>query len=344
MKILNLALIGFGNAGKAFAQQLSENHQRVMDKYSTDVRVVAISTNSRGSLVNPSGLDLMRQLEYLNSHGTFDRSDPDYSKLNSLEIIRESNYDVMIELTPLAIFSGQPAIDHITEALSRKRHVITANKGPVAWKYAQLSKLAKDNQVFFYCETTVMDGTPIFNMAEETLQLCQIEAIDGILNSTTNFILEELALGKDYDTIIQDGRNRGFIEEDSAMDIEGYDAAAKVTALINVLMDGNLTPDQIDRKGIEDITPDHIAQAAEEGKVIKLICSGSRTGDKVTGRVRPEAVAKDSIYAAVHGTSSLISIKTDLMGTVTILEEDPEIQQTAYGIFSDLLRILRNQK
>ena len=186
-----------------------------------------------------------------------------------------------------------------------------------------------------------MDGTPVFNLAEKTLQLAEVTEVKGILNSTTNFILEELAAGSDYDDIMERGRQMGFVEADPSMDIEGYDAAAKITALLNVLMDADITPDMVDRKGIEDITIEDIKAAENRGNVIKLLCKGARDHDgKIIASVRPEEVPKSDMLASIDSTTSIVSITTDLMKTVSIVEHQPEIEQTAYGVFGDLLRVL----
>ena len=156
-------------------------------------------------------------------------------------------------------------------------------------------------------------------------------------------LLEELALGADYDDIMERGRSLGFIEADPSMDIEGYDAAAKITALLNVLMDARITPDQVKRKGIEDITVNDIKDAASRGKVIKLLCRGVRKDDgRVEATVGPAEVSKDDILAGINSTTSIVSITTDLMKKVSIIEHEPEIEQTAYGVFGDLLRVLDN--
>ena len=126
------------------------------------------------------------------------------------------------------------------------------------------------------------------------------------------------------------------------MDIEGWDAAAKLTALVNVLMEGNITPPFIKRKGIEDITYEDIVNAQKKNKVIKLICHAFMEDGIVVGEVKPMEVEKNSIYANISGTSSVLSIKTDLMGEITIIEQEPEIEQTGYGLFSDLTRIIRS--
>ena len=339
-KTKKLALLGFGNAGQAFAKLLMEKHDEIIEKYGFDVMVTAIATNSKGNLVCADGIDLAKALSDLEESGKFQDENCLVDK-NTLEIVSEADYDVLVEMTPLNIFTGQPAISHIETAFSRRKDVITANKGPVAWKFSQLSKIARDNNLKFYYETTVMDGTPVFNLVDKTLMMAKVTEVSGILNSTTNFILEELAKGAEYDDIMSRGRSMGFIEADPAMDIEGYDAAAKITSLLNVLMEADITPDMVDRKGIEDITVEDIKAADKRGNVIKLLCKGVRDEKgNVKASVKPEEVPKNHMLASIDSTTSVVSITTDLMKTVSIIEHEPEIEQTAYGVFGDLLRVL----
>ncbi len=335
-----LVLLGFGNAGKAFTRLLLEKLDIIREEYASDVVVTAVSTRSRGSLVSGEGLDIADVLRKSEQTGRLS-DDKNLSELSALEIAKQADYDVLIEMTPLDIFTGQPAISHIEAAFERGKDVITANKGPVAWKFADLKEKAAQKGCRFFYETTVMDGTPVFNLAEKTLKLARVTEVSGILNSTTNFILEEMAKGAEYDDIMARGRSRGFIEADPAMDIEGYDAAAKITALLNVLMDAHMTPDMVERKGIEDITIEDIRKAEERGNVIKLLCSGQRDEDgRVRARVGPEEIPRGHLLASIDSTTSAVSITTDLMKKITIVEHEPEIEQTAYGIFGDLLRIL----
>jgi homoserine dehydrogenase len=334
-KEIRIAMLGFGNAGKSFFRLLESKKDELRRLYGTEVKVVAITTGSHGSWENPDGIEFSQ----IGDSPQF--ASPQFVK--SMDVVLEAEYDVLIELTPLAIFSGQPAIDHIRGALSRGKHVITANKGPIAWAYESLRKLAEEQGVFFLHETTVMDGTPVYNLVQDTLPLCQVTEVKGILNSTTNYVLEELAKGKPYEEVIREGQKRGFVEADPAMDIEGWDAAAKTAALLNVLMRANITPDQIERKGIGEITYETIKEAEGRGKVLKLLCRGTIENGKVVGRVWPEEIDQTDLLASIKGTSSILSITTDLMGTLSIIEQDPEIEQTAYGIFSDLIRIIRSQ-
>lgn len=344
MKDLKLALLGFGSAGRAFAKMLLEKQDEIRDAYGRKVVVTAISTASRGTVVNSEGIDLEKALKDIETEGAFGENTPGLCRMSSLEVIEKADCHVVIEMTPLNIFSGQPAIDHIRKAFSLGHHVITANKGPIAWAFDELKKEAKEKNLCFFYETTVMDGTPVFNLVEHTLKFCRVTEVSGILNSTTNYILEEMAKGKPYEEILQTGKQLGFIEADPAMDIEGYDAAAKVTALLNVLMKAGITPDQVDRKGIEDITVQDIKVAADRGKVIKLVCRGQLTDSGVTASVKPVEVDREDMLATIDSTTSVVSITTDLMGKLSVIEHAPEIQQTAYGIFGDMIRVLDAEK
>lgn len=343
MQTKKLALLGFGNAGKAFAKLLMEKHEQIEEEYGYNVVVTAIATGTRGNLAvlaSADGIDLAAAIEDIETLGKFSARLP-LTDLTTMQIAAQADYDVLVEMTPLNIFTGEPAITHIETAFARGRDVITANKGPIAWKFAKLRDMAAQNGCRFFYETTVMDGTPVFNFVEKTLQMAEVTEVSGILNSTTNYILEEMAAGKEYDEIIRKGQEIGFIEADPAMDIEGYDAAAKITALLNVLMDAEITPDKVECKGIEGITLADIEVARSKGCVIKLICKGSRGADgTIKASVMPQEIPLTDMLASVNSTTSVVSVTTDLMKKISIVEHEPEIEQTAYGIFGDLLRVL----
>ena len=342
MKTIRLALLGFGNAGQAFARLLMEKQEELTSTLDTRVLVSAIATHRKGTLLaeGPEGLNLAELLHELEETRRFSR---DEGK-TALQVAEEADYDILVELTPLDIFSGEPAISHIKAGLNRGKHVITANKGPVAWAYRELKDLAARKGVDFLCETTVMDGTPVFNLVRETLPFCRVTEISGILNTTTNFILEEMEEGRSFEEALEEGRRRGFVEADPSADLEGWDAAAKVTALMNVLMDAGITPLQIDRKGIGGITAEMLKEAAARGKSIKLLCRGWMEDGIPYGKVGPEEVDRKSLMAVIDGTSSVVSIQTDLMGKLSVLEHNPEIEQTAFGIFTDLIAIAKRQE
>jgi len=340
MKQFNVAMLGFGIAGKAFARILMANHEEIMRKTGYDVRVTAIATGSRGTLVDPAGIDLAEATRQLEEDSHFDTSAPAYCTWSAFDVVEKAEYDVMLELTPLNIKTGQPAIDHIKGAMNRGKHVVSANKGPIAWAFSELRDLAKERGVIFCYETTVMAGVPIFNMSDYCLEYAKVSEVKGILNATTNYILEQMELGVPKDEIYENGRKGGFMEADPSLDVEGHDAAAKLTSLLNVLMDANITPDQIDRTGIENVTQEEVMAAVARGNKLKLICRGSIVDGKVIGTVRPEEIPESDAFAGPD-VVAVASITTDLMGRISMVQYGIETTQTGYGVFIDVIRVLR---
>jgi homoserine dehydrogenase len=340
--ILRIVMIGFGNVGQEFARLLLSKRDWLLRKKGLDAEVLAISTRTKGSLLSKKALDLNKCLRLIRDEGSLKSYGPEATELSAVEILNKCDADVLIELSPLNIETGQPAIDHIELAMECGMDVITANKGPVAIAYSELMRTARSRGVHFRFEGTVMDGTPIFSLVERTLPGCEVLGISGILNSTSNFVLTEMASGKTMEDAIKVAQKRGFAEADPSLDIDGWDAAAKITALANVLMDADARPGDVDRQGIGGITTVDIEKAARVRKKIRLIANASREGEKVKLTVRPEVISAENQFWSVDGTSSALTIRTDLMGDLTVVESNPQVTQTAYAVFSDLLLILES--
>lgn len=339
-KNINICLVGFGNAAQEFCRMLISKKQELKINTGYDITITAIATRSKGSIINDNGINLEKALSDVAQNGKFDVNTT--GTMNTLDVVKLCKANVLIELSTLSIYDGQPAITHIETAFEKGMHVITGNKGPIAWKYQQLRDNSKEKGLQFLYETTVMDGTPIFNLFKYTLPGCNVVSFRGILNSTTNFVLEEMEQGKNFEDAIKEAKRRGFAEEDPSMDIDGWDASAKTAALLNVLMDTNVNPTQIDRQGISHITLEDIAKANEKQCKIKLLCEGYIEDNKPKGKVHPVYIKNDDILSNIDATTSILGITTDLMGEVQIIEKNPEIQQTAYGIYSDLLTLIKN--
>lgn len=340
MKQFNVAMLGFGIAGKAFARILMANHEEIIKRTGYDVKITAIVTGSRGTLIDNKGIDLKEATRQLEEDKHFDPNSPAYSTWSAFDVVEKADYDVLLELTPLNIQTGQPAINHIKGAMNRGKHAVSANKGPIAWAFKELRDLAKEKGVCFYYETTVMAGVPIFNMADYCLEYAKVSEVKGILNATTNYILEQMELGVPKAEIYENGRKGGFMEADPSLDVEGHDAAAKLTSLLNVLMDADITPDQIDRTGIENVTQEEVMAAVARGNKLKLICRGSIIDGKVVGTVRPEEIAEADAFAGSDVVAA-VSVTTDLMGRITMVQYGIETTQTGYGVYIDLIRVLR---
>ena len=338
---LNIACIGFGNAGRALARLLTAAAENLRRAFNCRFVIVAIATQSRGSLIDPRGLDPSEILGQLASLGRFSHQHPAFSRLEALEIIHTVPADVVVEITPLNIVNARPAIDHIRAALTAGKHVVTLNKGPIARAYAHLQNLAAQAGKRLLFEGTVMDGTPLFSLVRESLPGCRVTAFRGILNSTTNYLLDAMEQGSGFDQALEKARQLGIAEADPSLDVDGWDAAAKTSVLLNVLMNAGVYPQDIDRTGIGGVTPRELADARAAGDCIKLVCEGRHSQGGFIGKVAPMRIPASDALVQARGTTSALTLTTDLMGELTITEHHPGIQQSGYAILADLLTILR---
>jgi homoserine dehydrogenase len=248
---------------------------------------------------------------------------------------------VVIETTPLSVLDGQPAASLLRAALSAGAHVITANKGPIACAWPELRAAARSAGRHLLFEGVVMDGIPVFSLAGDGLPALTITAIRGIVNTTTNYLLAALEEGREATTALADMRARGIAEADPSLDVDGWDAAAKAAALGNVLMDGRLTPAAVARSGVARLTCADARAALEAGCRLKLIMRVERTAQGVTASVAPERVPLDTLFARVNGTMNALTISTDALDDITIVQHGGTLRETAYALVADLVRLWR---
>jgi homoserine dehydrogenase len=257
------------------------------------------------------------------------------------EFLDRAEPEVAIEITTLNPWSGEPAISHIRAAFERNIPVVTANKGPIAYAYSSLNAEARRRQVEFRFESTVMDGTPVFSNVRGNLPGVRIMGFRGMLNSTSKVVLGAMQRGLDMAEGIREAQAMGIAEADPWYDVDGWDLAAKAAALANVLMDARTNPLQVERRGLRDIDPEEPARLFASGKVMQMVCTGERRGDSVSLRVEPEVMPATDLMANITGTSNLLLLETDLMGTIGTISINPGVQQTDYGLFSDLVDVAR---
>jgi homoserine dehydrogenase len=340
MQDLDLVLIGFGNVGRAFTKLLAEKHDLLMSRYEVKARITGILTGHHGGALNHEGIDPARAIKLLEDDENLEALSRIPLPDSADEFIRASRGAVMLENTPVDYASGQPAISHIRTALECGMHAITANKGPVVHAYRQLTQIAVQSDRKFFFESTVMDGAPIFSLWRCGLLGARLNSFRGILNSTTNLILTLMEQGSSFDQAVQTAQEIGIAETDPSGDLEGWDAAVKVAALTTVLMEHPLLPGEIDRQGISHITAEEVMRARDNDQRWKLVCEARRTETGVYASVQPIALDREDPLFNVMGTSSAITFRSDVLGALTILEEDPGPRTTAYGLFADLLNIL----
>src|SRR6185312_16464148 len=232
---VKLALIGYGNVGRALAHLLRQKRRDF------PFTITGIQTLRHGAAVDSAGL------------ADAPKFGPRMESID--EFLDAARADAAVELTTLNPSTGEPAISHIRAAFARGMHVVTANKGPIAHAFADLRDQAARLGLGFRFESAVMDGAPVFNLWDRSFPAVQVLGFTGVLNSTTKVIIETMENGGSFEEGLEAARKMGITEGDGAFDVEGWDSACKAAALANVLMDAGTTPQQVSTRGITRLTP-----------------------------------------------------------------------------------------
>ena len=355
---LRIASVGFGNVGQALASLLAEKAGELEDRYGLTLSFTGAFTRSSGAWIAPDGISpaalaasgwpratrdtMPTREEAVRLVGAL-AGGPRYFVGGALALIRECPADVVLELTALNPLTGQPATDHIRAALTSGKHVVTANKGPIAHAYRELRALAGEHGVLLRFESTVMDGTPIFSMAEASLPATVIHGFRGLLNCTSNYVLSRMARGETVEEGIAAAQRAGVAEADPSYDLDGWDASVKATVLANVLMGANLRPTEVRREGLGAEAMRQAQAALKPGETLKQVVEAARADDDgaVAARVRLLALPPTDFFAHLSGMETALQLHTDTMQDLTIVEGEGGPGQTAFGVLADLVNIAR---
>lgn len=340
-----LSFIGFGNVARSLARLLERKSDVMKQLYDITYSVTGIATGKHGFAVNPDGIDVDKALELFES-GQSISSLSSIPMQDSVSVIQNSQADVMFENSPVNTRTGQPALDHIRLALNLGQHAITANKGPVVHGYRELMELAGSRGKLFRFESTVLGGSPVFSVFREAFPLAELASFKGILNATTNIILSRMENGESYEDAVKYCQSIGVAETDPTNDVDGWDAAIKVAALITVLMATPFTPQEVNPTGIRGITPEMIARAKAAGQRYKLVCAVEKMGDQIQARVAPELLDASSPLYGIMNSSTGVSFRTDVLPDYSIIVSEREGMgggpvETAYGLFADFVNVAR---
>ncbi len=331
MKTVRLSIIGFGAVGQGVARAILSKNETLKEQ-GIDLRVVGIS-DSRGSEINPSGIDLEDALSRKIQKGTVAKG-----KDSALDIIRNVEHEIVVEATPTNIKNGEPGLSNMFAAFNSGKHVVTSNKGPLALRFSELKESVEDNGLFFRYEATVGGAVPIFNLIHEALAGNRVIGIEGILNGTTNYILTRMAEERlSYELVLKEAQELGIAETDPSYDVEGIDSACKLVILANSVFGQAATYRDVEVTGITKITPEALELASKNNYVVKLICEAGNG----TLTVAPRLVPKKHPLA-VGGTLNVASILTDLAGRINISGKGAGSIETASSMLSDILFIARN--
>jgi len=332
---MRIILCGFGVVGQSFAKLLESRSEDLYARYGLKPRIVGVFDRN-GSAIDPSGLDINRLIDVKKKSNSVKEYSEAKNDASGIEMINDLEAEVLIETTQSNYKDAEPGMTHIVNAMKHGMHVISANKGPLALAFPSLMELADYNRVLFRFSGTVGGGTPILDFARNSLRGERIVSFDGILNGTTNYILTNMADGMSFNDALSDAKQKGYVEADESLDIDGLDAAAKLVILANWIMRMKVTMPDIKRIGIREIDSSDIKHATENNCAIKLIASCNKEL-----KVEPKEIAVDDPLC-VSGTLNAISFTSEHSGTQTIIGRGAGGIETASSILRDLIDI-RNE-
>jgi homoserine dehydrogenase len=320
---MKIAIIGMGSVGRGVLEMVAAKD--------LGITVTGVA-DSHSGVIDPAGINPVRVLKAKIKTGLCGDK-----KISAADVVKKADYDALVEVTPTNAETGEPGLGYIRQALKRKKHVVTSNKGPIALAYKELRKLAAANGVALRHEATVGGAIPIFHTLEHGLAGNEILAVFGVLNGTCNYILTRMAdEGLSYEQALLEAREMGYAEADPTYDVQGIDAAIKLVILANTIWGTGVALRDVNRTGIDLLTPDALRLAEDEDCTIRLIAEA--IPKKGLLRVSPRIIEKNHPLV-VDGTLNAITLETDMAKEITLIGKGAGSTETASAIIGDLLFI-----
>lgn len=317
MKVIRVGICGLGTVGGGTLSLLRNNKAEIEAKLGCSIEVTRVATRTLKPEVLEAFADAVTDL---------------YSVVNDPDV------DVVVE----TIGGFDPAFDLLKTALENGKHVVTANKALIAERGNELFSVAEANGVTLAYESAVAGGIPIIKALREGLAANQIDSLAGIINGTGNFILTEMTEKQSlFAGVLKQAQDLGYAEADPAFDIEGTDAAHKLTIMASIAFGIELQFDKTYTEGISHIEPEDIAYAGELGCVIKHLGIARKSEKGVEMRVHPALIAKSRLLANVNGVGNAIVVHGNEVGSTLYSGPGAGAGATASAVVADLIDIAR---
>ncbi|WP_255198566.1 homoserine dehydrogenase [Halorarius litoreus] len=314
---MRLAVMGAGAVGTSVADLAGE--------YGHTVTALA---DSSSAVLDAEGIDVEAALDRKSREGVVGDAAPDAAL--------DADYDVLVEATPTTLDDAEPGFSHVAHALERDKHVVLANKGPVAERYADVRALESASEGEVLMEATVAGAIPALSTIADVGPQ-HVTAVRGVLNGTANFVLSRMAAeGLGYEHVLAEAQDLGVAEADPSFDVQGTDAALKCVIVANILYDEEYTLADAEVAGIEDIPGSALELAAEDGRTVRLIGEVSQGSVRVGPRLVPEHGT-----LAVTGTRNIVQLETEHAGRLNLSGRGAGGPETASAVLADVGRLAR---
>jgi homoserine dehydrogenase len=301
---LNIGLFGFGVVGNGLYEVL--NKSNLLD---AKIKKIVVKNPNKERKIGKENF-------------SFDKTD----------ILLDPEINLVVEL----IDDARAAYLIVSEALKRKKSVVTANKKMLAENLEELVNLAKDNNVSLLYEASVGGSIPIIRNLEEYYNNDSLSGIQGIVNGTTNYILTQTNFGKDYETALQEARELGFAESDPTLDVDGYDSKYKLILLIKHAFGLSLKPESVFNYGIRNVKEQDVRYASEKGFRIKLFSRAEKIGNKLVGFVAPHFISEKNVAYNVNNEFNSVSVEALFSDKQLFLGKGAGAYPTASAVLSDV--------
>jgi len=261
---------------------------------------------------------------------------------------------ILFEASPVDMKTGEPGLSVVRNAISRGAHVVLANKGPMALAFQELHQAAKTKKVNLLYGATVCGGLPVINVAKFDLAVADFTEIRGVFNSTSNYILTEMAAGRTYETALKEAQRRGIAETDPTLDVEGHDSANKLYILFSTLFPHyTLSLKDIETEGITKITKEKLEEANGQGKIYKLVASAVKKTQHDSSdansipwalTVKPELLPKADFLGACDGWQMGVEFHSDVFGSMYHKVDEREPTPTAAAMLRDAISVITSSR
>ncbi len=323
-------ICGFGTIGQSVAKVIKEKQDFFKKRYNEPLTLVG-ALDSKTYISDPNGLDIDEVIKNKSTTGTLGTKT--YGSI--AEALDSVDFDLLIEVTSTDIKTGGVGLENIRYALKNGKDVVTANKGPLALHFKELTQLADENDRYLLFEGTVGGAMPIINLNKYDLAGQKIKSIRGIFNGTCNYILTKMDDGQPFEQALKEAQQQGYAEADPTNDVEGYDSACKVVILANSIFGRNATLKDVEITGITSINSDAVALAQNNGMVIRLVGEVSASKLEVAPRLIPRGHP-----LSLPGTLNTAEIITEYAGPITVSGVGAGGMETASAILSDIIDIM----
>jgi len=336
VRVVRLALIGFGTVGRSLAKLVALKNKLIEEKYGVRLSIVAVA-DSGGAVVKEDGLtpyELLRLCELPRSAmSTF--TPYGLSGAGVREIYSRVLPDIHVEATPSNYVDGEPGVSNVLYALESGAHVVSCNKAPFVLRYRDVMDSASRKGVKVGFKATVMAGTPLIDLLM-SLKGYEVEGLEGILNGTTNFILTEMHENLvTYEEALKKAQLMGIAESNPDLDVKGWDPAAKLVIISNVLGKPVKLGDVV-REDLSRLDVREVFMAVKEGSVFKFIAALDLREGRAS--VKLIKVPREDVFASVTGTLNAVRIRTDV-NEITIVGKGAGGSETAHSVLDDVLTV-----